>query len=82
VLHQRAGAVLRQDRDVEDAGVHAIGEREVDEAVAASERDRRLGAPPGELGQPLALAAGQDERERVPHTALFLYEDARDTREK
>jgi hypothetical protein len=67
VLHQRARPVLREDRDVEDAGVHAVGEREVDKAVAAAEGDRGLRAAPAKLGEPLPLAAGEDECERVTH---------------
>src|SRR5262249_37438311 len=58
---QRGRTVLGQDPDVEDAGVHTVGEREVDDAVLARERHRRLGAALGQQAQPRAETAGQDE---------------------
>ena len=53
--------VLRGDADAADAGVDAVGQREVDDAELAAERHRRLGAPVGELLQPAAAAPGQDQ---------------------
>ena len=55
--------VLRQHDDLEVAGVDDVGEREVDEAVDATERHGRLGTVGGERHQPLALTAGKDDGE-------------------
>ena len=54
--------VLRQHDDLEVAGVDEVGEREVDQAVDAAERHRRLGPVGGQRHQPLALAAGEHDR--------------------
>ena len=61
VPDQAVGLVLRGHADSADARVHAVGQREVDDAELAPERHGRLGAPVGELHQPAAAAAGQDQ---------------------
>jgi len=63
VLDQRLRLVLREDRDLADAGVHAVGEHEVDDAELAAEGGGGLGAVLGEIAQALAAAAGHDDRE-------------------
>ena len=55
--------VLGQDDDLEVAGVGEVGQREVDQPVAAAERDGRLGPVVGQREQPLALSPGQDDDE-------------------
>ena len=55
--------VLRQHDDLEVAGVDDVGQREVDQPVDAAERHRRLGPVGRQRHQPLALAAGEDDRE-------------------
>ena len=47
--------------DLVDAGVDEVREHEVDDAVAAAERDGRLGPVAGERGEPFAFAAGEDD---------------------
>ena len=44
VLDQRVRLVLRQHRDLPDAGVEAIREHEIDDAELAAERRRGLAA--------------------------------------
>jgi len=61
VVVERAGQVLRQHRDVIDAGVDAVGKGEVDDAEATGEGDGRLGALLGQDAQPRARAAGEDQ---------------------
>jgi hypothetical protein len=55
--------VLGQHDDLEIAAVDEVREDEVDEAVDPPERDGRLRPVPGERHQPLALAAGENDRE-------------------
>ena len=66
VAVEAVGLVLREHDDLEVAGVHDVGQREVDEPVDARERHRRLGAVGRERHQPLALPTGEDDREHVP----------------
>ena len=61
VAQQRMGFVLRDHTDAADAGVHAVGEREIDDAELAAEIDRRLGAGVGQLFQARAPATSQDQ---------------------
>ena len=67
VVVERARVVLGQHDDVVDVRVDAVRQREVDDPVLATERDRRLGAFLGQDGQALALAAGQDHGHRPLH---------------
>ena len=55
--------VLRQDDDLEVAGVDDVGQGEVDETIDARERDRRLGPVGGERHEPLALSSCQHDGE-------------------
>ena len=54
VLDQRLRLVLRQDRDLADAGVHAVGQHEIDDAEFAAEGGRGLAAMLGQRLQALA----------------------------
>ena len=47
--------------------IHAIREGDVDDAVDAAEWDGRFGAVARERPEPLALAAGQEDSDRVAH---------------
>ena len=49
VLDQRVRLVLRQHRDLADAGVDAVRQHEIDDAELAAERRRRLAAILGEI---------------------------------
>jgi hypothetical protein len=64
VLDERVRLVLGQHRDLADAGVDAVRQREVDDAELAAERGRRLATVLGEVPQPLAAAAGHDHGKR------------------
>ena len=57
--------VLGEHDDLEVAGVHHVGQREVDQPVDAPERDRGLGPVGGQRHQPLALTPRQHDREDV-----------------
>ena len=59
--------VLREDQVLANAAVEAVREREVDDAIDAAERHRRLGAVAGQRLQPRTLAAGQDHRQDFLH---------------
>jgi hypothetical protein len=65
VLDQALRLVLRGDADAADAGIHAIRQREIDDAELAAERHGRLRAPVSELHQAAAPAAGQHDAERI-----------------
>ena len=62
--------VLREHQHLAQAAVEAVGEREVDDAVAAAEGHRRLGPVARQRLQPRAFAAGQDHRQDVLHATL------------
>jgi hypothetical protein len=65
VLDQALRLVLGGDADAADAGVHAVRQREIDDAELAAEGHGRLGAPVGELHQAAAAAAGEYDGEGV-----------------
>src|SRR6185295_1235885 len=60
VVAEGKRAVLRENADVEDAGVDAIGEREVDDPVLAAEGHRRLRALLGEQAEPAPEPSRED----------------------
>ena len=64
VANQAVRLVLRGHPDAANAGIHAVGEREIDDAELAAERHRRLAAPVGELFQPGAAPTGEHQRDR------------------
>ncbi len=61
VPDQALRLVLRADPDAPDAGVDAVGEREIDDAELAAERHRRFRAPLGQLLQPAPSPSREDE---------------------
>ena len=65
VAVQALGLVLGGDEDLPEAGVDAVGEREVDDPVGAAEGDRGLGAVAGQGIEPLARAPRQEHRHDV-----------------
>jgi len=73
VLVERVRLILRQHRHVEDAGVDAVREGEVDDAELASEGDRRLRPDVGEDAEPCAGAPGQNHRDDA-HGILLVRE--------
>src|SRR5690606_12139946 len=60
VLDQRLPLVLRQQADLANAGIHAVGKHEIDDAELATERRGRLAAMLGQPAQALAAASGHD----------------------
>ena len=60
---ERRRVELRQHEDPADVGVQAVADRDVDEAVLAADRHRRLRAELRQRKQPRALSAAEDERE-------------------
>src|SRR5262249_25505764 len=77
VLVERDGTVLGQHVDVEDARVHAVGEREVDDAVLGAEGHRGLGALLGKQAEASADAARQEKRVgRETHRAAAMARSA------
>ena len=57
---QHEGLVLSKHAHHVDTRIRAVGKREVNDAVFAAERHRRLRAPAGEHAQTAALATRQD----------------------
>ena len=73
VPRQRERLVLGGDVDAAEAGVHAVGEREIDDPVRAAEVDGGLGPLLGQREQALADASGQDNHQRIGrHTARMI----------
>ena len=58
---QAVRLVLRQHDHLQVAGVHDVGEREVDEPVDAAERHRRFRTVGRQRHQPLPLPTGEDD---------------------
>ena len=69
VLDQRLRLVLREHGDLADAGIHAIGQHEIDDAEFAAERRRGFAAMQGERVQPLAATARHDNRQGAARQA-------------
>jgi hypothetical protein len=65
VADQAVRLVLGGDADLADAGIDAVGQREIEDAELAGERHRRLGAEVGQLLEPAAAATGEDDGESV-----------------
>src|SRR5690606_9459248 len=65
VLDQRVRLVLGEHPHAADARVHAVGQRKVDDAKLPAERNRRLGAPVGQVLQTRPPAAGEYQRQRI-----------------
>ena len=65
VLDQALRLVLGGDADAPDAGVHAIRQREIDDAELAAEGHGGLRTPVGELHQAAAAAAGEYDAEGI-----------------
>ena len=59
--------VLRENEDAAQVAIEAIGKREIDDAIDAAERNGRLGAVARERPKALALAASQENADRVAH---------------
>src|SRR5690606_7080678 len=66
MLNQGVCLVLRQDEDLADARVDAVGQGEVDDAVLAAERRRGFRPAVRHLHETLAAAACHDDRHRAP----------------
>ena len=77
---ERRGVELRQHEDPADAGVQAVADRDVDEAVLAANRHCGLRAPVGEGVEALALAATQDDRQYICHARVSSVIPAPSTR--
>ena len=60
---ERRRVELRQDEDPPDVGVQAVADRDVDEAVFARNRHRRLRSELRQREEPRALSAAEHERE-------------------
>jgi len=78
VADQAVRLVLRGHTDLADAGIDAVGEREIEDAELAGKGHGRLGAKIGQLLEAGAASAGQDDGEGVArqvadeaHVALF-----------
>src|SRR5690606_28004476 len=65
VPDQRVRLVLRQHADLANARIHAIGQREINDAEFAAEGHRRLGPPVSELLESRTASACQNKRQRV-----------------
>jgi hypothetical protein len=65
VLDQRVRLVLGEHRDLANARVDAVRQREVDDAELAAERRGRLAAILGQVPESLAAPAGHDHGQRA-----------------
>ena len=68
VLIELERLILRQHADGVNAGIHAVGERKIDDAILTAERDRRLCRVLRQHHQAAPLPARQQHRDAV----LFL----------
>ena len=64
---QRESFVLREDVDMSEIGVDAVGEGDVDDAVLASEGDCRLGAIAGQREEAFTGTTGEQDTKRISH---------------
>src|SRR6202000_28397 len=64
VAQQRMRLVLRDDRNAPDAGVQAVREREVDDAVLAAEMHGGFDALVGQRAEPCAATPGKYDGQR------------------
>src|SRR5207249_6362248 len=67
---QRSRGVLRQDAQLLDAGVAAVAEDEVDDAVLAAERDRADRTLRGQHAEALAATTRQHQPDELGHRIL------------
>jgi len=72
VAQQAVALVLGDDANATDARIHAVREREIDDAELAAEIDRRLGARVGQVLQAAATAAGQHQGHGAPRQVQAL----------
>src|SRR5204862_6670417 len=72
MLDQRMVPVLRQDQDVHEAGVDAVGEREVDDPVLPRERNGRLRPLVRQNAEARPLSARKDDGPRLHRASLFI----------
>ena len=73
VAQQRVRLVLRDHADAANARVHAVGQREIDDAEFATEIHRRLGALVGELLQARAATAREHQGDGSAHQHVGLH---------
>ena len=64
---ERERLVLGENKDAAQTGVDAVGKRNVDDAVDATEGDSGLGAVAGERIEALAGASGKQDSESIFH---------------
>jgi hypothetical protein len=72
VLVQGQRLVLRQDRDLADAGIDAVRKRKIDDAVVPAEGDRRFCTVDREGMKPFPLAAGKNHSQDA-HALWLLH---------
>ena len=72
VPQQAVRLVLGQHGDPPDVRVEAVRQDEIDDAELAAEEHRRLGAAVGQLLEPAAAAAGEDQRDRAAREAFLI----------
>jgi len=58
---ERRRVELRQDEDATNVGVQAVADRDVDQPVAAADRDGRLGSMLRQRKQARSLPAAEDD---------------------
>ena len=72
MAQERMRFVLGDDANTPDAGVDAIGQREIDDAKFAAEIHRRLGAPVGQLFQTRTASTRQHQGDGAAHQHVGL----------
>jgi hypothetical protein len=67
MIVERMRTILSQDGNIEEAGIHTVTQRKVDDAILAGKRDGGLGALARENTQALALPPGEDHDRDLIH---------------
>jgi hypothetical protein len=65
VSNQRIGFVLRENADLTDIGIDAVGQWKIDNTKLAAKWNRRLGPPVGHLLESGTATTGQNQGDCV-----------------
>ena len=65
MLNKGVGLILRENEDLADPGIHAVGQREIDDAVLTAERRSRFRSIVRELHEPLPAPTCHHDRHRA-----------------
>src|ERR1700758_4779740 len=72
VLDERLRLVLGEDGNLADAGIHAVGQDEIDDAEFPAEGGGGLASVGGQILQTLTTTTGHDDRESTARQATHV----------